>query len=124
MNGGARRCLIRRSVPSGVPGRIRICSSSPGPACGVSEMWRDVIGANWNWQPLLNLFSGVINDVAADRHWGGQRWPGIAASWMLRRTIDGPDAPPFGRPGHTGLDENYRGRPLRMGRRQSCRLDT
>jgi len=47
------------------------------PAVRRAEMCRDVIGADQNWQPLLSLFTGVINDVVKPMYttthqgWGG-----------------------------------------------------
>ena len=51
-----------------------------------SEMWRDVIGADQNWQPLLNLFSGVINDVVRPMYTTTHR----GSAGMLETLIMGP----------------------------------
>jgi len=49
-----------------------------------SEMWREVIGADQNWQPLLNLFSGVINDVVRPMYATTNRgWAGLLETLIM-----------------------------------------
>ena len=48
-------------------------------------MWREAIGADQNWQPLLNLFSGVINDVVRPMYaTTNQRWVGMLETLIMR----------------------------------------
>lgn len=56
------------------------------PGARRTEMFRDVIGADLNWQPLLSLLSGVINDVIRPMYATTQRGSGA----LLETLILGP----------------------------------
>lgn len=74
-----------------------------------TEMFRDAIGADQNWQPLLSLLTGVINDVVRPMYTETHRGPQA----LLETLIMGP--PPDHRGRRIGVVATRRTEPGRRG---------